>query len=56
MTKLIFRSIAIVARTNFNLQLGYQVTEYFGVTRDTNYKTPNNGSLQGFYLNIGAGF
>jgi len=41
----------------WNLQLGYRLTELFGVTKDNNsYTTPVNASFQGPYFNLGVGF
>lgn len=42
--------------TKLNFQLGYQLTELFGVTRETSYTNSVNASLQGAYFNVGIGF
>ncbi|MBA3661101.1 MAG: hypothetical protein H0W64_05215 [Gammaproteobacteria bacterium] len=39
---------------NINLKLGYQITQFFGITRDTVYNSPTNAGLQGAYLIVGA--
>lgn len=42
---------------NLKTELGYQLTEYFGVTKSSNYaSTSTNASFQGAYLNLHARF
>lgn len=43
-------------KTDFNFQLGYQATTYFGVTKDSTYNNTTNASLQGVYFNVGFRF
>lgn len=38
----------------YNIQLGYSLTNYFGVGKDVSYSNDVNTSFQGFFLNLGA--